>query len=112
MARPLRLEYAGAVYHVTSRGDRQEDVYLDDDDRRIWLEVLATACHRFNWIVHAYCQMTNHYHLLLETVDGKLSRGMRQLKGAYTMAEIGPHFGVHYMTVSRAVRKFEGNEDV
>lgn len=84
MARPLRLEFAGALYHVTSRGDRREDIFLCDDDRREWLEVLGTVCSRFNWVVHAYCQMTNHYHLLLETVDGNLSWGMRQLNGLYT----------------------------
>lgn len=84
MARPLRLEYAGALYHITSRGDRREDIYLDDEDREAWLGVLATTCERFNWVVHAYCQMSNHYHLLVETVDGNLSRGMRQLNGIYT----------------------------
>jgi REP element-mobilizing transposase RayT len=84
MARPLRLEIAGALYHVTSRGDRREDIYLDEDDREAWLEVLGRVCERFNWVVHAYCQMTNHYHLLVETVDGNLSNGMRQLNGFYT----------------------------
>jgi REP element-mobilizing transposase RayT len=84
MARPLRIEYAGALYHVTSRGDRREDIYLDEQDREMWLEVLGQVCSRFNWVVHAYCQMTNHYHLLVETVDGNLSRGMRQLNGSYT----------------------------
>ncbi|WP_026596318.1 transposase [Methylohalobius crimeensis] len=84
MARPLRLEFAGAVYHVTSRGDRREDIYLDDEDRLAWLEILGHVCARFNWVVHAYCQMTNHYHLVVETVDGHLSKGMRQLNGVYT----------------------------
>jgi REP element-mobilizing transposase RayT len=84
MARPLRLEFSGALYHVTSRGDRREDIYLDDDDRADWLAVLDKVCGRFNWVVHAYCQMTNHYHLLVETVDGNLSKGMRQLNGQYT----------------------------
>ena len=84
MARPLRLEFAGAVYHVTSRGDRREDIYLDDDDRQEWMAVLSLACARFNWVVHAFCQMTNHFHLLVETVDGNLSAGMRQLNGIYT----------------------------
>ncbi len=84
MARPLRLEFSGALYHLTSRGDRREDIFLSDDDRRDWLEVLGIVCARFNWVVHAFCQMTNHYHLLLETVDGNLSRGMRQLNGVYT----------------------------
>ena len=84
MARPLRLEFSGALYHVTSRGNRREDIYLDDGDREMWLEVLGKVCRRFNWVVHAYCQMTNHYHLLVETVDGNLSKGMRQLNGFYT----------------------------
>ena len=70
MARPLRLEFAGALYHVTSRGDRREKIYADDQDRQIWLDTLGRACDRFNWVVHAYCQMTNHYHLVVETVDG------------------------------------------
>lgn len=84
MARPLRLEFAGAIYHVTSRGDRREDIYLTDEDRQDWLDVLRQTCERFNWVVHAWCQMSNHYHLLVETVDGNLSRGMRQLNGQYT----------------------------
>ena len=54
MARPLRLELAGALYHITSRGDRREDIYFDDVDRERWLEVLGEACQRFNWQVHAY----------------------------------------------------------
>ena len=86
MARPLRLEYAGALYHVTPRGDRREDIYIDDNDRTAWLEVLGNVCARFNWVVHAYCLMTNYYHLLVETVDGNLSRGMRQLNGRYTQS--------------------------
>ena len=84
MARPLRLELAGALYHVTSRGDGREDIFLSDDDRLTWLETLAQVCKRFNWVCHAYCQMTNHYHLLIETPDANLSKGMRQLNGVYT----------------------------
>ena len=57
MARPLRIEFAGALYHVTSRGDRQEDIYLDDDDRRDFLTILAQVEERFNWTLHAYCLM-------------------------------------------------------
>jgi len=84
MARPLRLEFAGALYHVTSRGDRREDIYLDDSDREAWLAVVGEVCNRFNWLIHAYCKMSNHYHLLVETIDGNLSKGMRQLNGVYT----------------------------
>lgn len=84
MTRPLRLEFAGALYHVTSRGDHSEAIYRDDADRLAWLDILALVCKRYNFIVHAYCQMTNHYHVLIETVDGNLSQGMRQLNGQYT----------------------------
>ena len=84
MSRPLRIEFAGALYHVTSRGDGQEDVYLNDQDRRDFLSLLGRVCKRFNWTVHAYCLMSNHYHLLIETPDSNLSQGMRQLNGVYT----------------------------
>jgi REP element-mobilizing transposase RayT len=84
MSRPLRIEFAGALYHVTSRGDRREDIYVDDVDRTMWLNVLEQVCHRFNWAVHAYCLMSNHYHVLVQTPEGNLSGGMRQLNGVYT----------------------------
>lgn len=84
MARPLRIELAGGLYHVTSRGDRREDIYLDDEDRLGWLEVFAMVCSRFNWRCHAYCLMSNHYHVVVETPEANLSRGMRQLNGVYT----------------------------
>ena len=84
MARPLRLEFTGALYHVTSRGDGRDDIYLSDDDRFAWLDTFAHVCKRFNWVCHAYCLMTNHYHLLIETPDANLSNGMRQLNGVYT----------------------------
>jgi REP element-mobilizing transposase RayT len=84
MARPLRLEFAGATYHVTARGDGREDIYLSDADRRLFLAVLGSVAERFNWTIHAYCLMSNHYHLLVETPEGNLSKGMRQLNGVYT----------------------------
>jgi putative transposase len=84
MARPLRLEFAGALYHVTSRGDGREAIYLSDEDRLAWLEIFAAVCSRFNWVCHAYCLMGNHYHLIVETPDANLSLGMRQLNGVYT----------------------------
>ena len=80
MARPLRLELAGALYHVTSRGDGREDIYLSDDDRVAWLDTLGQVCERFNWVCHAYCQMSNHYHLVIETPEANLSKGMRHLR--------------------------------
>ncbi len=86
MSRPVRIEYPGALYHITSRGNRQEDIYDDDDDRRAFLSVLGNACVTYHWICHAYCLMGNHYHLLVETPEGNLSKGMRQLNGVYTQA--------------------------
>lgn len=84
MARPLRIEYPGAVYHITSRGNRQADIFDDDIDRYRFLEILGKTVARYNWLVHAYCLMDNHYHLLVETPDGNLAMGMRQLNGMYT----------------------------
>jgi putative transposase len=84
MARPLRIEYPGAVYHVTSRGNEKKPVFRGDQDRENFLSTLQHVNKRYNWICHAYCLMTNHYHLLIETPDGNLSLGMRQLNGVYT----------------------------
>ena len=84
MSRPLRLEFTNALYHVTSRGDRREPIFIDDADRSMWLDVFGQVCGRFNWRCHAWCLMTNHYHLLVETPEPNLSRGMRQLNGVYT----------------------------
>ena len=84
MARPLRIELAGGLYHVTSRGDRRESIYFNDGDRERWLSLLGHVCERFNWVCQAYCLMDNHYHILVETIEGNLSKGMRQLNGVYT----------------------------
>ena len=84
MARPLRIEFSGALYHVTGRGNGSADIYLDDDDRILFNEVLAEVCKQFNWFLYAWCQMNNHYHLLIETPDANLSKGMRYLNGVYT----------------------------
>jgi REP element-mobilizing transposase RayT len=84
MARPLCIEYPGAVYHVTSRGNEKKPVFKDDHDRENFLNALQHVNRRYNWICHAYGLMTNHYHLLIETPDGNLSIGMRQLNGVYT----------------------------
>lgn len=84
MSRPLRIELAGGLYHVTSRGDRREDIYGCDEDRAVWLRILGQVCECFNWRCHGFCQMTNHYHLVVETVEANLAQGMRQLNGVYT----------------------------
>lgn len=84
MARPLRIEFAGALYHVTARGDRREDIFADDQDREGLLAILSQVCQRFAVDCHAYCLMSNHYHLILETAEPNLSRALRHLNGVYT----------------------------
>lgn len=84
MARPLRVEYPGAFYHITSRGNAGDRIFRSDRDRRIFLEVLGETVEQFRWICHAYCLMENHYHLVIETPQANLSRGMRHLNGVYT----------------------------
>ena len=84
MARPLRIEFPGALYHVTSRGNARAPIFLDDRDRRLLLHILRDVVARYRWVCHAYCLMTNHFHLLVETPEANLSRGMRQLNGLYT----------------------------
>ncbi|HAU1295866.1 TPA: transposase [Legionella pneumophila] len=84
MVRPLRIEFAGGLYHITSRGNRKEAIYLSDEDRENFLSVLGDACLKYQWLCHSYCLMTNHYHLLIETPLGNLSKGMRYLNGVYT----------------------------
>lgn len=84
MTRILRLEYPGALYHVTSRGNAGQPIFFSDRDRETWLGLLALTCLRFNFTVFAYCQMTNHFHLMVETPDGNLSRGMRHLNSRYS----------------------------
>ena len=85
MSRPLRIEFAGALYHVTSRGNGRKPIFRKDQDRLSFLEVLDKVNRRYHWLCHAYCLMSNHYHLIIETPEGNLSRGMRQLNGVYTM---------------------------
>lgn len=84
MARPLRIEFPGAVYHVTSRGNERKAIFRDDQDRKTFLDTLEDVTHLYNWFCHAYCLMENHYHLLIDTPDGNLSMGMRQLNWVYT----------------------------
>ncbi|MDX2250918.1 MAG: transposase [Nitrospira sp.] len=84
MARPLRIEFPGALYHVTARGNARQDIVLDDEDRQRFLGVLAQVVSRFHLLLHAYCLMDNHFHLVVETPEGNLSKAMRQLNGVYT----------------------------
>jgi putative transposase len=81
MARPLRIEFPGAIYHVTSRGDRREAIFEDDVDRNVFLTTLSQALVRFDAVVLAYCLMDNHYHLVIHTRLANLSKLMRKGSG-------------------------------
>jgi len=83
MARPLRIEFPGAVYHVTSRGNECRPVFLSDDDRLTFLAFLGQAAKRFGWSVTAWVLMSNHFHLVIQTPEANLSRGMHWLNGSY-----------------------------
>ncbi len=84
MARPLRIEYPGALYHITSRGNARADIFDDNPDREKFLSILGVVVRKYRWICHGYCLMDNHYHLLVETPESNLCRGMRQINGLYT----------------------------
>src|ERR1700682_2543332 len=83
VARPLRVEYPGAVYHVSSRGHERSSIFRDDEDRKSFLKIFRTVAADQGWLVHAYCLIGNHYHLLLETRAANLSLGMRSLNSRY-----------------------------
>lgn len=101
MARPLRIEYEGALYHVTARGNARGAIFRDDSDRTAFLAILGRIVERSNWLCHAYCLMGNHYHLLIETPDGNLSAGMRQLNGVYTQTFNRRHARVGHLLQGR-----------
>lgn len=91
MARPLRIEFEGAVYHITARGDRREAIYEDDADRLAFIDLFSRVISRHNWICHAYCLMSNHYHLIVETPQANLSDGMTRLNGEFAQASNRRH---------------------
>ena len=84
MSRTLRIEYPGAVYHVQSEGNRGDAIYLDDEDREIFLRTFQEASRRSGWTVYAYALMANHYHILFQTARANLVDGMKWLQTAYT----------------------------
>lgn len=84
MTRPLRLEFPGALYHVTARGNRSNAIFRDDTDRRVWLQIVGQTCARHGCIIHSFCQMGNHYHLMIETQFANLALAIRQLNGEYS----------------------------
>jgi putative transposase len=84
MARPLRLEFPDALYHITARGNAQQSIFVDDTDRLQFLRLLGREIQQQRWRCYVYCLMGNHYHLVLETPEPNLSRGLRRLHGTYT----------------------------
>lgn len=111
MARPLRAEYPGAIYHITSRGNARQPIFEDDEDRKAFQVLLESLVSRYNWLCHAYCLMDNHYHLLVETPDGNLSEGMRQLNGIYTQSFNGRHGRVGHVFQGRFKAILVGREN-
>ena len=101
MARPLRIEYPGAVYHVTARGNARMPVFENNADREDFIKLIEAATERFKWRCYAYCLMDNHYHLLVETVDGNLSIGMRHINGVYTQQFNRTHHRVGHLFQGR-----------
>ena len=84
MARKLRVEYPGAIYHVMNRGDHREAIFREDADRLLFLETLEQACQKTDWQLHAWCLMNNHFHLVVETPKGNLVAGMKWFLANYT----------------------------
>lgn len=101
MARPLRIEYPGALYHIMSRGNGYQNIFKDDKDRHKFLNWIQDAAEVHNLILHAYCLMDNHYHLLLETPDANLSRAMRDINGNYTQWFNAKHKTVGHLLQGR-----------
>ncbi len=101
MARPLRIEFAGAVYHVTSRGNGRQRIFLDDQENRKFLELLGKTIEHFHWACHAFCLMVNHYHLLIETPEANLSKGMHHLNASFCQAHNKRHDTVGHLFQGR-----------
>ena len=101
MARPLRIEFAGAVYHVTSRGNGRQRIFFDDQDNRKFLELLGKTIEHFHWICHAFCLMVNHYHLMIETPEANLSKGMHHLNASFCQSHNKRHDTVGHLFQGR-----------
>lgn len=112
MSRPLRIEYPDAWYHVMNRGCRSENIFFDDEDREAFIKVLEETADLWNFRIAAYCLMSNHYHLLLQTPDGNLPRGMRHINGVYTQrfkayANLTPRDSAsHAVSVASAIKRY------
>jgi putative transposase len=111
MARSMRIEFPGAVYHITSRGNERKKIFLSDRDREIFLRTLQQVKDRFHWLCHSYVLMDNHFHLLIETVEANLSRSMRQLNGVYTQEFNRRHSKVGHLFQGRFKAILIGKDD-
>ena len=113
MARPIRIQYPGAVYHVMARGNHGQEIFQDDRDRQCFVETLGEACEKTGWNIHAYVLMANHYHLLVETPEANLVSGMKWVQGAYTQRYNSRHhlFGHLFQGRYKAVIVDEQDED-
>jgi putative transposase len=111
VARSIRFQFPGAIYHIFSRGNRKEHIFLDEEDRAHFLKLLTLATTRMNWICHAYCLMGNHYHLLIETPDGILDRGMQHMNSVYAQRFNRKHGQVGHLFQGRYTAKLvDGNQ--
>ena len=97
----MPFKFAGAIHHLTSRGNDRQKVFFTDPDRELFLNTLSGVVSRYGWICHAYCLMANHYHLLVETPKANLSIGMRQLNGMYTQSFNRAHKRVGHLFQGR-----------
>ena len=101
MSRPLRIEFHGALYHITARGNERKSIFRSNDDRERFLHMLECSCERYQWLCHAYCLMGNHYHLVVETPLGNLSKGIAYLNGRYSQYFNRPHRRVGHVFQGR-----------
>jgi putative transposase len=105
MSRPVRIEFPGATYHITSKGSKGQTIFHDREDRAVFLNILDNVVSRFSWLVHSYVLMDEHFHLVVEVLEANLSKGMRQLNGVYTQHynrrhhEDGPIFHGRFKSV-------------
>jgi putative transposase len=111
MGRPRRFEQIGAHYHVGSRGNNKQPIYLDDLDRSIFLELFERVTRRYGWIVYAYCLMTNHFHIVMQNAEGGLSDGMQVLNGEFSRRTNRRHGRIDHLLKNRFSDRLIETED-
>ena len=93
MARKLRIQYPGAIYHVMNRGDHQEVIFCDDDDRKLWMATLAEGCEKTAFQIHSFCLMSNHFHLVVETPKRQFGGRNEMVAGGLILLYRNTHAG-------------------